>query len=144
MSASSTGVARAAFEYALAYVHERKQGGVELIKHQLVRHRIFKMFERVETARAISRRATNYFGNAEEPDMAIAMTAKVYCTQAAIDVTNEAIQMFGGNGLTKEYPLEKLMRDARATLIEDGNNEILARHGGHTLFKTYPRPPVQG
>jgi alkylation response protein AidB-like acyl-CoA dehydrogenase len=55
--------------------------------------------------------------------------------------THEAIQIWGGNGLTKEYILEKLFRDARATLIEDGNNETLARHGGHILGETYPRKP---
>jgi acyl-CoA dehydrogenase len=60
----------------------------------------------------------------------------------AFQNAHEAIQIFGGNGLTREYTVEKLFRDARATLIEDGNNETLARHGGHILGETYPRPPL--
>ena len=136
-SAAATGVARAAFEHALAYVHERRMGGVPLIEHQLVRHRIFKMFERVETSRALSRRASNYFGHASEPDMAIAVTAKIHCTKAAFDVTSEAIQIFGGNGLTKAYPLEKLMRDARSTMIEDGENHVLGLAAANRIAEIY-------
>jgi acyl-CoA dehydrogenase len=140
-SAGTTGIARAAFEHALAYVHTRKQGGVELIKHQLVRHRIFKMFERVEVARAISRRAYNYFGQAKDPDIAIAMTAKVHCTQAAFDTASEALQIFGGNGLTEEYPIEKLMRDARATMIEDGESYMLGLTVANRLSDIYDATP---
>jgi acyl-CoA dehydrogenase len=54
-------------------------------------------------------------------------------------VANDAIQIFGGNGLTKEYLIEKLFRDARAMLIEDGSNDSLAIAGGHKIIKTYPR-----
>ena len=136
-SAAATGIARAAFEHALAYVHERRMGGVPLIEHQLVRHRIFKMFERVETARALSRRAWNYIGHAKDPDMAIAITAKVHCTKAAFDVTSEAIQIFGGVGLTKEYPVEKLMRDARSTMIEDGENHVLGLAAANRIVEIY-------
>jgi acyl-CoA dehydrogenase len=136
-SAAATGVARAAFEHAMEYVHERRMGGVPLIEHQLVRHRIFKMFERVETARALSRRAWNYFGHAKDPDMAIAITAKVHCTKAAFDVASEAIQLFGGVGLTKDYPVEKLLRDARSTMIEDGENHVLGLAAANRIIEIY-------
>ena len=62
------------------------------------------------------------------------MVAKVGCTQLAFEVANEALQMFGGNGMTREYPMEKLLRDARAALIEDGCNEVLALKGGCHLL----------
>ena len=55
-------------------------------------------------------------------------------TQTAFEVASEALQIFGGNGLTKEYPMEKLLRDARASLIADGCNEILAMKGGNLLI----------
>jgi acyl-CoA dehydrogenase len=124
-AAAATGIARAAFEHALKYVHERRQGGTELMNHQLVRHRIYKMFQEVEVCRAIARRAYDWFANADDPEIAIAICAKTYCTQKAFEVASEAIQMLGGNGLTREYPVEKLMRDARATMIEDGESHIL-------------------
>jgi alkylation response protein AidB-like acyl-CoA dehydrogenase len=62
------------------------------------------------------------------------IAAKVTATQAAFDVASMAIQLFGGNGLTKEYPVEKLLRDARASMIEDGCNEMLAIKGGARLI----------
>lgn len=124
-AAAVTGVARAAFEHALAYAHQRRQGGSELIQHQLVRHRIFKMFQEVEACRALARRAYDWFAHAAEPEIAASICAKTYCTEKAFQVASDAIQMMGGNGLTKEYPVEKLMRDARATMIEDGDNFML-------------------
>jgi alkylation response protein AidB-like acyl-CoA dehydrogenase len=68
------------------------------------------------------------------------MAAKITATRLCLENASDAIQLLGGNGLSKEYLPEKLFRDVRATLIEDGNNEVLARHGGHTLFECYPRP----
>ena len=62
------------------------------------------------------------------------MFSKTTCTQNCFEVTSDALQIFGGNGLTKEYPLEKMMRDARASLIEDGCNEVLAIKGGSYLL----------
>jgi alkylation response protein AidB-like acyl-CoA dehydrogenase len=62
------------------------------------------------------------------------MSAKITGTQTAFEVASEAIQIFGGNGLTRAYPLEKIFRDARAALIEDGCNELLAIKGGMGLI----------
>ena len=118
-------------------MHERRQGGTELINHQLVRHRIFKMFQEVEVCRAIARRAYDWFANADDPEIAIAICAKTYCTQKAFEVASEAIQMFGGNGLAREYPVEKLMRDARATMIEDGESNILGLVAANRISAIY-------
>jgi alkylation response protein AidB-like acyl-CoA dehydrogenase len=57
------------------------------------------------------------------------MAAKVFCTQAAFEVASDALQVFGGNGLSKEYGIEKIFRDARASLIEDGTNDMLSLGG---------------
>ena len=144
MAACSTGLARAAFDEAFEYCKERVQGGRPLMEHYSIKQRIFEMFARVETCRSITRSAANlnYVINPGFPEYS--MAAKTTATQMCLDNADDAIQLLGGNGLSKEYLPEKLYRDARATLIEDGNNEILARHGGHTLFQTYPRPPVKG
>ena len=127
------GLARAAFEHALDYAHERKQGGVPIMMHQSVRSRLFHMFRKVEAARGLARRTVEYNLTAAEPALVGSIASKITSTHTAFEVASEALQMFGGNGLTLEYPLEKLLRDARASMIEDGCNEILAIKGGNLL-----------
>ncbi|MCX7171785.1 MAG: acyl-CoA dehydrogenase family protein, partial [Proteobacteria bacterium] len=139
MAITFTGVARAAFEHALVYVHERKQGGTALINHQSVRLRIFDMWRKLEAGRALAKRVFNYNYSPNGPHLLASITSKTYCTQMALEVTNEAIQLFGGNGLTREYPVEKLMRDARASLIEDGENNILSLKGCDWLSRWYQK-----
>lgn len=119
-----TGVARAAFELAVDYAKERVQGGVPIIEHQSVKGRLFSMFSRVEAARSLSRRVAAYNAVAE-PMIHYSIAAKTFVTRTAFEVASDALQIFGGNGLTKEYPIEKLLRDARASMIEDGCNEVL-------------------
>ena len=128
------GTARAAYEYALDYAHERKAGGVPLIEHQHVRYRLFHMFRKVEMARAMLHRVTTFNATSGEAALHASAAAKVTVTQTAFEVANEALQMFGGNGMTKEYPMEKIVRDTRACLIADGCNEMLALRGGSQLI----------
>ncbi len=137
MATTFTGVARAAFEHSLAYAHERKQGGTAIINHQSVRLRIFDMWRKLEAGRALARRVFTYNYSPNGPHMLASVTSKTYCTQMALELTNEAIQIFGGNGLTRAYPVEKLMRDARAALIEDGENNVLSLKGGTWLSRWY-------
>lgn len=133
MSAIFTGCARSAYDLALSYAHERKAGGVPIIRHQSVAQRLFHMFRDVEASCALSRRVLHY--NFQAPVMALqaAMAAKVTATQTAFEVASASVQMHGGNGLTRDYPVEKILRDARASMIEDGCNEILAIKGGYYL-----------
>jgi alkylation response protein AidB-like acyl-CoA dehydrogenase len=98
------------------------------------------MFRKVEAARALNRRVVLYntlrspfFGGTEQPAVQYAIASKVTSTQAAYEVASEAVQVFGGNGLSREYPVEKLLRDARASLIEDGVNEVLGLHAADKL-----------
>ncbi|PKP71974.1 MAG: acyl-CoA dehydrogenase [Alphaproteobacteria bacterium HGW-Alphaproteobacteria-5] len=133
MGSIFTGTARAAYEAAYAYVHERRQGGLPIIRHQDVARRLFHMARRVELARAMSRRALQYNAQAPIPALQAAMFAKITGTQTAFDVASDAIQLLGGNGVTQEYPVEKIFRDARSSMIEDGCNEVLAIKGGMLL-----------
>ncbi len=123
-----SGLAQAAFDEALKYAKERIQGGVPIIEHQNIKLKLFKMFSMVESARAFARRVSKY--NVAQGPMrsspAHGITAKVLSTETAFTVASEAIQILGGYGLTKEYPVEKMFRDARASMIEDGTNEALA------------------
>ncbi len=133
VAAALIGVARAAYDLAYNYVHERRQGGVPIIRHQSVATRLFHMYRKLEANRALARRVVEYNALAEQPSLQSAMAAKVGATQAAFEIASDALQLFGGNGMTREYPMEKLFRDARAGLIEDGCNEVLAVKGGYGL-----------
>lgn len=133
MGSQWVGCARAAYEHALAYAHERKQGGVPIIRHQSVRHRLFHMFRKVEAARALNHRVHLFNATAPVPALQGSIASKITSTETAFEVASDAIQMLGGNGVTREYPVEKLLRDARASMIEDGCNEMLAIKGGTLL-----------
>jgi alkylation response protein AidB-like acyl-CoA dehydrogenase len=139
MANLGTGIARAAFEEALAYAKERVQGGKPLIEYTHIKMTLFHMLRRVEVSRLLARAAFAYNQNTSTPAEEYSLMAKVTGTDAAFQNTHEAIQIFGGNGLTKDYIIEKLFRDARATLIEDGSNDTLAISGGHKIIETYPR-----
>lgn len=142
MGNTATGLARAAFEEALNYAKVLVQGGCPIIEHNSVMQRLAQMFAKVETCRALSR-AVRIYNTAPPngmPALEYSIASKITCTQFAYEVADEAIQIFGGNGVCREYLPEKLFRDARASLIEDGNNEILAMVAGRVLAENYPRP----
>jgi acyl-CoA dehydrogenase len=137
MGSVFAGCAQASFEMALAYARERVQGGVPIIEHQQIKLKLFEMFRKTEAARSLNRRVVAYntahnpaLGAAAGsfPAVQYAIASKVTSTQTAFEVASEALQVFGGNGLSREYPIEKQLRDARASLIEDGCNEVLALH----------------
>ncbi|HSF47581.1 MAG TPA: acyl-CoA dehydrogenase [Burkholderiales bacterium] len=125
MGAIFTGVARAAFEAAVEHVREREQGGKRLIDHQLVQKRLFEMYTAVETCRALSRAAMLY-DEAIGPLMERAIAAKTHCTRAAFEVADSAMTLAGAQALTRGHFLGKLFRDARASLMECGSNDVLA------------------
>ncbi|OPY76816.1 MAG: Acyl-CoA dehydrogenase [Syntrophorhabdus sp. PtaU1.Bin153] len=135
------GLARAGFEEALKYARVREQGGKLLVDHSFIQAKLFDMFAKIEAARALCRSAVIYnFGMLPEkrvPEYGFA--AKTFGTRTALEVCTDAIQILGANGLTPEYLLEKLFRDARVTTICDGSNDSLAIFGGNHLGQTYPR-----
>lgn len=132
MGAIFVGTARAALELALDYARERVQGGVPIFSHQGVKARLFRMFTQVEAARSLARRV-GVHNFARPPLLQYSIASKVFCTNTAFEVASAALQIFGGNGLTREYPIEKILRDARAAMIEDGCNEVLSLVGAAKL-----------
>ncbi|MBD3649547.1 MAG: acyl-CoA/acyl-ACP dehydrogenase [Pseudomonadales bacterium] len=118
------GVAQSALDLALEYTKERVQGGVPIFQHQSVKDRLFKMFQKVETAKALNRRVQMY-NAVNTPLLEYCICSKVTSTNAAFEVASEAFGLFGGNGTSREYPIEKIFRDARSSMIEDGSNEEL-------------------
>jgi alkylation response protein AidB-like acyl-CoA dehydrogenase len=137
MSQVFTGVARAGFELALQYCHERRQGGKRLVDHQLTRYRLGDMLRRVELCRSVARRSLAYARLSPLTHPYVTASAKVTVTQEAMKVVDEAFQLFGGAGTSREYPIERLFRDARAALIEDGENYVLTMRLGLLAQQLY-------
>ncbi len=127
----ATGLARAAYECALDYCKERVQGGRPIFEHQSVRARLFRMFSLVQSCFALSRDAWVYnltqIEQGRQARLELSIGSKVYCTQAALEVATLAVQLHGGNGMTKEYPAEMFLRDATALTIADGENAFLTQ-----------------
>jgi alkylation response protein AidB-like acyl-CoA dehydrogenase len=134
MAIMCLGGARAAFEETLSYSKERIQGGKPLCEHQDVQRRLAEMFISIEAARQLSRNVMTYNLWNFPPNTTYSMASKVYCSRVAFDVAQNAVQIFGGNGLTKEYVIEKLFRDITSTRIEDGSNESLTLAIGHEIL----------
>ncbi len=115
------GVARAALDEGVNYAQERIQGGVPIREHKNIKLKLFEMFMKTESARAFAHMLFTTTAS-----MAHVMAGKWLSTETAFQVASEAIQIHGGNGLSREYAIEKIFRDARAGMIEDGVNESLA------------------
>lgn len=139
MTLFAIGLARAAFDEAFAYTKERVQGGKILIDHYFTKIRIARMFGKVEAIRATSRAVWNLALKVYPPLPEYSYASKAICTEMAREVIDEAVQLHGANGLTKEYPIEKFWRDSRALTIEDGENNTLCAMAGNFLKDTYPR-----
>ena len=133
MAIFSVGLARAAFEHALQYSKERTQGGRPIFEYQALQLKLFDMYRKIEVSRKLIR-ATMEDHSKFEPQLQNAVTCKVTGTQMAVEVTNQAFEVFGGNATSKEYPIEKLLRDARMGTIADGTNEVLSLVAVATTF----------
>ncbi|MCC7075767.1 MAG: acyl-CoA dehydrogenase family protein [Acidimicrobiia bacterium] len=133
MGSIFVGVAQAALDLAVEYAKTRVQGGIPIIEHQSVKGRLFEMFRKVEAARALNRRTILLNTLQAPPRLEMAIASKVTSTSTAFEVASAALQIFGGNGLSREYPIEKILRDARASMIEDGCNEVLSLVGATRL-----------
>jgi len=127
------GTAQAALDEALAYAKRRVQGGKPIIEHQSVKERLFDMFIQVEAARSLNRRVIAYNHQAGTPAVPYSIASKILSTETAFRVASMAIQIFGGYGLSKDFVIEKIFRDARASMIEDGVNETLALLGASVM-----------
>jgi len=87
--------------------------------------------------RALMRQSLDFNGRAATPQLFASITSKTTITESAIDVTADCLRLFGGNGLTRAFPMEKLLRDVRASVTEDGDNHILSLIAGAHLSHSY-------
>jgi alkylation response protein AidB-like acyl-CoA dehydrogenase len=126
IGAQGLGLAQGATDYALEYARSRETMGKPIAEHQLIAAKLADMETRCEAARGILYKVGMMIDEeapAEQLTKLSAM-AKLFCTDVAMDVTTEAVQILGGYGYMQEYPLERMMRDAKITQIYEGTNEI--------------------
>ena len=123
IAAQAVGIARAALEAANAYARERVTFGKPIIEHQAVGFRIADMATRIEAARQLVLHAAQ-LRDEGRPCLMEACMAKLVASEAAERVCSEAIQVLGGYGYLRDYPVERLYRDARVCRIYEGTNDI--------------------
>lgn len=123
VSAAATGLARRALDEAVTYAGERTTFGLPIYQHQGVGFMLADMKIRAEAARDLAWKSAWLVDNGKR-NTSEAAIAKAYCADAAMQNATEAVQVFGGNGYSKEYPVEKLMRDAKIYQIYEGTTQI--------------------
>lgn len=123
MSAMATGVAQRAMEEAIAYSKERRQFGKPIAEHQAIRFRIADMKIKIEAARQLITYGLEKMNEGKDFAEEAAM-AKAFAADTVIQVTSSAMDVFGGYGFSREYPMEKLLRDARVFQIIEGTAEM--------------------
>lgn len=123
IAAQALGIAQGAYERSLEYSKVRKAFGTEICNHQAIAFKLADMYAQIEAARLLVYKAAVDKDQGKNYDLASA-TAKLVASQAAMDVTIEAVQIHGGNGYVKEYHVERMMRDAKITQIYEGTSEI--------------------
>ena len=124
VGAMAVGVARAAYEYALDYACQREQFGRRIGEFQAVAFKLADMKSRIDAARMLVWRAGWMARNNKSFDSAEGSMAKLVASETAVYVTDEAIQILGGNGYTRDYPVERMHRDAKIFTIFEGTSEI--------------------
>jgi acyl-CoA dehydrogenase len=123
VSAAAVGLARAAMEHAIAYAKERMTFGKPLWHHEGISFLIADMASDVEAARLLVWKSANLIDNKKRNTL-VAAYAKRFAADSAMRITTDAVQVFGGNGFNREYPVEKLMRDAKIFQIYEGTSQI--------------------
>jgi alkylation response protein AidB-like acyl-CoA dehydrogenase len=124
IGAQALGIAQGATDYALEYAKSRETMGKPIVEHQLVAAKLADMETKCEAARGLLYKVGQMIED-DAPDLTkYSAMAKLLCSDVAMEVTTEAVQILGGYGYIKEYPVERMMRDAKITQIYEGTNEI--------------------
>lgn len=134
VAAQALGIAQAALDHAVAYAGEREQFGRPIKNFEAMAFKLADMCTRVEASRGLLYRAAQAW-DAGEPDMRLSSMAKLHASETAAWVTTEAVQVFGGYGYMRDYPVEKLFRDAKVTEIYEGTSEIQRLVIARTLYQ---------
>ncbi|MCF8041414.1 MAG: acyl-CoA dehydrogenase family protein [Desulfarculaceae bacterium] len=139
VGAQAVGVAQGALDEAAAFARVRKQFGKPIITFQAVAHMLADMAVDIEAARALVYAVARYVDSGAKDFSKVSAIAKVFPTDMAMRVTTNAVQVLGGHGYMREYPVEKMMRDAKILQIYEGTNQIQRNVIGQELNKEYGR-----
>jgi len=135
VGAQGVGVAQGAFEEALKFSRQRIQFGHPIISFQAVQHMLADMATEIEASRALVYAVARYIDSGARDITKESAMAKVYATDMAMRVTTNAVQVMGGSGYMREYPVEKMMRDAKILQIYEGTNQIQRNVIAQALIK---------
>jgi alkylation response protein AidB-like acyl-CoA dehydrogenase len=124
IAAQALGIAQGATDYALEYAKSRETMGKPIAEHQLIAAKLAEMETKCEAARGLLYRVGMAIDEGVEPLTKLSAMTKLFCGDIAMEVTTEAVQILGGYGYMKEYPVERMMRDAKITQIYEGTQEI--------------------
>jgi alkylation response protein AidB-like acyl-CoA dehydrogenase len=124
IAAQALGIAQGATDYALEYAKGRETMGQPIADHQLIAAKLADMETKCEAARGLLYKVGLAIDEGIEPLTKLSAMAKLFCGDIAMEVTTEAVQILGGYGYIKEYPVERMMRDAKITQIYEGTQEI--------------------
>jgi alkylation response protein AidB-like acyl-CoA dehydrogenase len=124
IAAQAVGVAQGALDYALGYVQERKQFGKAIAEFQGLQFMIADMGMKVEAARQLTYAAAGRSERGDKDLTFFGAAAKAFASDTAMQVTTDAVQLLGGYGFTRDYPVERMMRDAKITQIYEGTNQV--------------------
>ena len=124
IAAFSVGIAQAALEASMRYALERKQFGHPIADFQAIQFKIADMATKIEAARLLTWRAAAHGRRGAGPHTAESSMAKLFASEAAVEVALEAIQIHGGYGYLKDYPVERYLRDAKLGTIGEGTSEV--------------------
>jgi len=139
VGAQGVGVAQGAFEEAVKFARQRVQFGHPIISFQAVQHMLADMATEIEAARALVYAVARYADSGAKDFTKDSAMAKVFATDMAMRVTTNAVQIMGGSGYMREYPVEKMMRDAKILQIYEGTNQIQRNVIGQELIKEAAR-----
>jgi len=139
VGAQGVGLAQGALDEAVRYAREREQFGKKIISFQAIQHLLADMATQVEAARALVYSVARYIDRSENPKeiSKVSGMTKLFASDVAMRVTTDAVQIFGGYGYMREYPVEKMMRDAKILQIYEGTNQIQRNIIGQELIKEY-------
>ncbi|MFF2876459.1 acyl-CoA dehydrogenase family protein [Gottfriedia sp. NPDC057991] len=124
VGAQAVGIAKGAFDYSVNYVKERKQFGKSIASFQMVQSMLADMKMQIEAARLLVYKAASMIDRNENNIAPYSSMAKCFASDVAMKVTTDAVQLLGGYGYIKDYPVERMMRDAKITQIYEGTNQI--------------------
>ncbi len=124
IAAQAVGVAQGALDYALGYIQERKQFGKKISDFQGIEFMIADMGMKVEAARQLTYAAAGRSERGDKDLTFFGAAAKAFASDTAMQVTTDAVQLLGGYGFTRDYPVERMMRDAKITQIYEGTNQV--------------------